>query len=773
MKLSRRQVLAGLGTIGVASAGAGLGTTAFYSDREALEGWLEAGRVDLRLDYRTVYKPWDRFELTRATGREDKVLENGAFLVPESDQCYVVGQAPDWRQDTEGYPVLVGEEWARVTREFDACALTYEQAQDLRGMEPQGLKIPEELSGPTFLPGYVDGPTGMFQHIDDIKPLDEWETTFSVHLCGNPSKIRMRTELTAPKNDNGSTAEVNGPYGNTENGRFEPERSAGDTTDDVGELGDYIYCELWYDPNCNNVKDEVQQVCIELAIDNSDSMAETFDNNMENKDDGIREGALALIEELAEFDDSDDTDLAPFEMSVTLFGSAPDDMGVATPIIDVRSVSRTTDRATLENVFVEDGDESFDTSLGDTEGTVALGVQSAAADLEDCEGAKFLVLITNGIENLDGAEEAIEDAVMDGITVKAILLDPEVLAVADIGGAGAEVFESASTQDTLDAFTDPMSDPVGIIPQVITAVDSDGASVAETCIYKGPLSGLVEGVANDGGVYLSDDNMLCDPGIATCWEGDAVHCFALRCELPCKHEEFEALDTCMTNEDGSTMNMYEFLKQKYDIVDVNATQTDAYHYKIEFEAEQCRHQMVPETVAGEGFGSLQFSNAGEVGYFARIRNGDVNTWEQGSADNAPNDGADVQDEQPWNDSDASGSFRLYHDGAGNFQWRVKRDGAIEETVQNVAVAPNSLGDQLTLDVRNGAGGDTTVSNVRYNNMALAVDTQTSDSSDVNHILFNGVHLSSEFVISGDFEWTVTGAGADELPSITFEAEAAP
>ena len=53
--LSRRNVLAGLGTIGVASAGAGLGTTAFFNDTESVEASFEAGRLDLVVEYFTAF----------------------------------------------------------------------------------------------------------------------------------------------------------------------------------------------------------------------------------------------------------------------------------------------------------------------------------------------------------------------------------------------------------------------------------------------------------------------------------------------------------------------------------------------------------------------------------------------------------------------------------------------------------------------------------------------------------------------------------------------
>jgi predicted ribosomally synthesized peptide with SipW-like signal peptide len=55
--ISRRKVLAGLGTVGIASAGAGLGTTAFFSDEEAVGASLRAGRLDLLVDYRATYNP--------------------------------------------------------------------------------------------------------------------------------------------------------------------------------------------------------------------------------------------------------------------------------------------------------------------------------------------------------------------------------------------------------------------------------------------------------------------------------------------------------------------------------------------------------------------------------------------------------------------------------------------------------------------------------------------------------------------------------------------
>ncbi|MFC6725630.1 SipW-dependent-type signal peptide-containing protein [Halobium palmae] len=56
LNLSRRSVLAGLGTIGIASAGAGLGTSAYFNDTESISNnTVTAGELDLQLDWKNFY----------------------------------------------------------------------------------------------------------------------------------------------------------------------------------------------------------------------------------------------------------------------------------------------------------------------------------------------------------------------------------------------------------------------------------------------------------------------------------------------------------------------------------------------------------------------------------------------------------------------------------------------------------------------------------------------------------------------------------------------
>ena len=93
--LSRRTVLAGLGAVGVASAGAGLGTTAYFSDDESFDGnSITAGELDLKLDYRATY--------SGGPGRLDEIdavySAEGAGepfdVVEEEDGVYLIGEVP-------------------------------------------------------------------------------------------------------------------------------------------------------------------------------------------------------------------------------------------------------------------------------------------------------------------------------------------------------------------------------------------------------------------------------------------------------------------------------------------------------------------------------------------------------------------------------------------------------------------------------------------------------------------------------------------------------
>jgi len=62
--LSRRKVLGSLGAIGVASAGAGFGTSALFNDEHEMPNTVTAGKLDLKLDWYKKYYQGERLKWT-------------------------------------------------------------------------------------------------------------------------------------------------------------------------------------------------------------------------------------------------------------------------------------------------------------------------------------------------------------------------------------------------------------------------------------------------------------------------------------------------------------------------------------------------------------------------------------------------------------------------------------------------------------------------------------------------------------------------------------
>ncbi|WP_424013891.1 VWA domain-containing protein [Halorubrum xinjiangense] len=225
--LSRRKVLAGLGAVGVASAGAGLGTTAYFNDTETFQNnTLTAGELDLKLDYKSTY--------FGGPGRLDHVQSMG---YPDAEDLgegtYLLGQAPS-PGDMEAWEDLVQGEG----REFDFCS----------------PEADEYLVNGDGIPVFT---------LEDVKPGDSGEVTISIHICDNPAFLYLSGELTE----------------NAENGQSEPElEDEGEDADGIGELADAIEVCVWYDEDCDNVYEptgtgERQELEVALVSDVSGSMS--------------------------------------------------------------------------------------------------------------------------------------------------------------------------------------------------------------------------------------------------------------------------------------------------------------------------------------------------------------------------------------------------------------------------------------------------------------------------------------------------------------------
>ena len=138
---TRRQLLAGMGAVGLASAGAGLGTTAYFNDTESFEGNnLQAGQLDLKLDYKATYDGPNGLEL--------------------------VGQAPTEQQMLDQYGEVIDG------------PLTWEQRAD--------------VGFPCDTVGLIDGDGMPIFDLADVKPGDWGEVTMSFHICDNPAHVFFR-----------------------------------------------------------------------------------------------------------------------------------------------------------------------------------------------------------------------------------------------------------------------------------------------------------------------------------------------------------------------------------------------------------------------------------------------------------------------------------------------------------------------------------------------------------------------------------------------------
>ncbi|MFB6154254.1 MAG: multicopper oxidase family protein, partial [Haloferacaceae archaeon] len=210
--------MAGLGTIGVASAGAGIGTTSFFSDEERFDGnELVAGELDLKVDWQTRYYGPQESEVYGAAGRP------------------YVNAYPD--EDGDGKQDAIRTRSAIADDEYGTT--------ELGSLSDSERQTVERI----FRDQFADRSDGDAPILDlnDVKPGDHGEVTFSLHLFDNPGWIQLFGELLK----------------NAENTITEPEASDPDEDDDEttpeedreGELAQTIRATVWYDEDGDNELD--------------------------------------------------------------------------------------------------------------------------------------------------------------------------------------------------------------------------------------------------------------------------------------------------------------------------------------------------------------------------------------------------------------------------------------------------------------------------------------------------------------------------------------
>jgi predicted ribosomally synthesized peptide with SipW-like signal peptide len=587
--ISRRSVLAGLGTIGIASAGAGLGTTAFFSDEEAVSASLQAGKIDLKLDYRSTYLPWNRATAFENIG----VIPDTDLDGDGVDDRYVLDETPNvrytadeaaGRDDVDAGDLLTEDDWGRLTK---AIGCGDDDQYDL-----------------------VDGDKGVMFALDDVKPKDEGEFTLSLHSCDNPAYMWLRAASTA----------------DDENQLYEPEDSNGDETPGMGELDDFVYVEAWYDTNCNNLRDGARGASAVFVADRSGSMGPD------------RQAAQA--QGLRNFVDvftmgATDDDLGNNELGLVSYGDRPLTAEVRSPLTsDVDDLEDAIDD--LENATYTGGTPAY------------YGIDAARQVLADADpdNDKYVVLFTDGRFNDEPGTQNVQNgsalgpdepaggesprsatgATEDERARNAVLdaIDDLRAAVGDVTlatvGVGAAIEAPADQQFLVDIadedsegnplFFGDVEDIEGIITEVARVI------LPDILLYRGSLAGFLDAAGE--GIALNPhqtENFQVDTAgdDAACVE-PGVTCVAVNWYLPCYNEQapeaweatgrgFSQLPSSrpgLTDQDGDgELTLADELVQfaGFDVADldddglINVTQTDGAAFEVTAAAIQCRHNM--------------------------------------------------------------------------------------------------------------------------------------------------------------------------------------
>jgi hypothetical protein len=225
LQLSRRQVLAAAGTTGVAAAGAGLGTSAFFSDTELFQNnRLVAGELDVRVGFAEHYSNWSTDE-AEGLGGNVTMPSNGTA---DGDAVGLPTQTT-----VDGSPLVALENASDATQFLnntvghspDSGDDTVDRAP--AGFDPAAAEAEDAPCASDLLVSDIERPT---VQLSDLKPGDFGLVRFSLVLCDNPGFVWAIGRLVDA----------------AEGGTTEPEADDPDEGDGV-ELLDAVQTAVWID----------------------------------------------------------------------------------------------------------------------------------------------------------------------------------------------------------------------------------------------------------------------------------------------------------------------------------------------------------------------------------------------------------------------------------------------------------------------------------------------------------------------------------------------
>nr|WP_264474908.1 choice-of-anchor W domain-containing protein [Salinirubrum litoreum] len=752
IELTRRKALAALGTVGVASAGAGLGTTAFFSDREDFEGnSLTAGSLDLKVDFEEHYADWINNRGGDGSTEADLEVEMG---VPQDEADIYLPPGPN--ADDLAEPISLRFPNNTVAEFKDATSIdAYPDTND-DGIQdfPEGFDICEEDAD---TPDLLDSDLRTEQYrgepvvaLDDVKPGDFGEVTLSFHLCNNPGFVWFYCNN----------------FSEAENGFTEPELDDPDEDGPGGEpeLAEQIEVRAWYDDGDNIYEPGAQAIDVYHLIDTSGTMEEN------------------LVEEGTEFE-KDDAAIQVGEATNAYLD------GLGTTVEQTVAVMA---EAGASELLADSTDtDDVDTALGNTAGAgggtlgaedFVEGLENALADLvtddtDDENDDNVIVVYTNGDSRpSDATERANVQAAADnlknaGVEIKIVafgnLSPAQQQFHTDISDEVIQV-QSGTDQGAVDTSIADAIDEIENNFEVIEGGEQEffRGTLEDFCNqYEfDPENGSL-GFPLDGDVPAPEGGGSADA--RNCYSASTPHYIGFDWWLPLDH--------------------------------ANEIQTDSVQFDLGFYTEQCRHNNgsgqgggvgdpeIPSRT-GTGFGKLSESENQNNGYgddgedfdtpnaiTSRARNGNGG-WEVGIGS------GDTPSEDT---TDASWSFPL-----SNVPWSLSYDSSDGTTEFNVGATTVSRTTAASaFDGRLLVQTKADEATVNAENVSLSVDgnsqtingptsVQATNDDDGGGRAFNYLVLdtaldgSESFELSGELSVSRQGdfPGGDEGWAVDVSAE---
>lgn len=474
--LSRRKVLGSLGAIGVASAGAGLGTNAYFNDEESFDdNSLTAGELDLKVDWEEHYYDGSQDVSDLDVQLVTDSVDDGYVGFPSEDPTVQVAtdDVAAFMNATaiEAFPDSNDDGEQDDLTQYDACEDFADTPDDF---DPRtGLRTENDDT-------LVDGEVAPLVNLNDVKPGDFGELTLSFHLCSNPGYVWMQGELVDA----------------VENGVTEPEADADSEEDGTVELLDEIQTTLWHDDG-NNILDtdgdtETEEADVVIVMDTSNSMTG-------NKLDNAKDGAKQLVDAVG----------AGVNVGLVQFDST------ASVAADLGE-SETSVKTAIDSLSASGGTD------------VGAGIDAGQAELTGPNGRsgaeKFMVVLGNG-QSSTGRSEA-TSAKNAGTTIYSIAYG---------SGADEDLMEDISSPPKVDDGTIDDQDQFAFIGdtadigQIFSDIGGEISAGGEEIIFEGSLRDALAELESGNGIALDADP---DSDDRECFEASTDHYVGLEWRLP-------------------------------------------------------------------------------------------------------------------------------------------------------------------------------------------------------------------------------------------------